>query len=80
LMAEMKACDMAPVACEAMTASALFFGPKRQSLLLFTFFAIPISRVTQAEEKRKTHEVWSSLLPLHMMTSAGDVLVRLVCS
>jgi hypothetical protein len=67
----MKAHDMAPVASEAMVASAL----------LDAVVSSVGGHVSLPPRKRSaTYDVWSSLLPLHMMTSAGDVLVRLVFS
>jgi ketopantoate hydroxymethyltransferase len=63
----MKAQDMAPVAWDAMVASALKEQGQYFLLVGTSYYKV-------------AYDVWSSLLPLHMTTSAGDVLVRLDCS
>lgn len=84
-MAFIKAQDMAPVAWAAIVASALKYHrqlrcqPKHDTIpYLESGFSIWGLRAIVTGKEMATYEVWSSLLPDHMITWAGDVLVASV--
>lgn len=65
----MKALDMAPLASPSILASAL-------TVKIAFSLMLPLKEETTI--LTETYEVWVSLLPDHMMTSAGEVLVRIL--